>query len=43
MNIIELAKNTILQESESIRKLAGYIDQDFEKTVKYIENQGVTG
>ncbi len=36
MNIIELAKNTILQESESIRKLADYIDQDFEKTVKTI-------
>ena len=41
MNIIELAKNTILQESESIRKLAGYIDQDFEKTVKIIyESKG---
>lgn len=36
MNIIELAKNTILQESESIRRLADYIDQDFEKTVKTI-------
>ena len=41
MNIIELAKNTILQESESIRKLAGYIDEDFEKTVKIIyESKG---
>ncbi len=36
MNILELAKNTILQESESIRRLADYIDQDFEKTVKTI-------
>lgn len=36
MNIIELAKNTILQESESIKKLASYIDQDFEKVVKTI-------
>ncbi len=36
MNIIELAKNTILQESESIRRLADYIDQNFEKTVKTI-------
>lgn len=41
MNIIELAKNTILQESESIKKLAGYIDQDFEKVVKIIyESKG---
>ncbi|MBU8892364.1 MAG: KpsF/GutQ family sugar-phosphate isomerase [Bacteroidales bacterium] len=41
MNIIELAKNTILQESESIRKLADYIDQDFERTVKIIyESKG---
>lgn len=36
MNIIELAKNTILQESESIKKLASYIDQDFEKVVQII-------
>ncbi len=41
MNIIELAKNTILQESESIRRLADYIDEDFEKTVKIIyESKG---
>lgn len=38
MNIIELAKNTILQESESIKRLAGYIDQDFEKVVQIIYN-----
>jgi arabinose-5-phosphate isomerase len=38
MNIIELAKNTILQEAESIRKLANYIDADFEKTVTAIYN-----
>lgn len=36
MNIIELAKNTIIQESESIKRLADYIDQDFEKTVQII-------
>lgn len=36
MNIIELAKNTILQESESIKRLANYIDKDFEETVKII-------
>ncbi|MCB2194455.1 MAG: KpsF/GutQ family sugar-phosphate isomerase [Bacteroidetes bacterium] len=36
MNIIELAKNTILQESESIKRLASYIDQDFEKVVQII-------
>lgn len=41
MNIIELAKNTILQESESIRKLANYVDHDFEKIVKVIfESKG---
>ncbi len=41
MNIIDLAKNTILQESESIKKLADYIDKDFEETVKIIfESKG---
>lgn len=41
MNIIDLAKNTILQESESIRRLADYVDQDFEKIVKIIyESKG---
>ncbi|MFC2152479.1 SIS domain-containing protein [Bacteroidota bacterium] len=41
MNIIELAKQTILQESESIKNLAEYIDEDFEKTVKIIyESKG---
>jgi len=41
MNIIELAKNTILEESESIKKLADYIDQEFEKIVKVIyESKG---
>jgi arabinose-5-phosphate isomerase len=47
MNIKELAKETILQESESIRKLANYIDEDFEKIVELIyESKGrliVTG
>jgi arabinose-5-phosphate isomerase len=47
MDIIALAKNTILQESESIKKLADYIDSDFEKVVKTIfESNGrviVTG
>lgn len=47
MNITELAKETILQESESIRKLANYIDEDFEKIVELIyESKGrliVTG
>ncbi|OFX85660.1 MAG: D-arabinose 5-phosphate isomerase [Bacteroidetes bacterium GWF2_33_16] len=36
MDIIKLAKETILQEAESIKKLADYIDQDFEKVVKLI-------
>lgn len=36
MNITELAKNTILQEAESIKKLADYIDSDFEKIVTLI-------
>ena len=36
MNIIKLAKETILQEAESIKKLANYIDKDFEKVVKLI-------
>jgi len=47
MNILELAKETIIQESESIKKLANYIDEDFEKIVKLIyESKGrliVTG
>ncbi|MEE4196433.1 MAG: KpsF/GutQ family sugar-phosphate isomerase [Bacteroidales bacterium] len=36
MDIKNLAKNTILQEAESIKKLAGYIDSDFEEVVKLI-------
>lgn len=36
MNIIKLAKETILQEAESIKRLAEYIDKDFEKVVKLI-------
>jgi arabinose-5-phosphate isomerase len=36
MNIIKLAKETILQEAESIKRLADYIDKDFEKVVKLI-------
>lgn len=36
MNITKLAKNTILQEAESIKKLADYIDSDFEKIVTLI-------
>lgn len=36
MNIIKLAKETILQEADSIKRLADYIDKDFEKVVKLI-------
>lgn len=36
MDIKKLAKDTIIQESESIKNLANYIDDDFEKTVKLI-------
>jgi arabinose-5-phosphate isomerase len=36
MDIIKLAQETILQEAESIKKLANYIDKDFEKIVKII-------
>ncbi|HRW63539.1 MAG TPA: KpsF/GutQ family sugar-phosphate isomerase [Bacteroidales bacterium] len=36
MDIIKLAKETIIQESESIKKLADYIDTDFEKVVQLI-------
>ncbi|MGE0087976.1 MAG: SIS domain-containing protein [Bacteroidales bacterium] len=36
MDIIKLAQETILQEAESIKKLANYIDKDFEKVVKLI-------
>lgn len=35
-NIKSLAKETIIHESESIRKLADYIDDDFEKIVELI-------
>jgi len=35
-NIKSLAKETIIYESESIRKLADYIDEDFEKIVDLI-------
>lgn len=38
MDITKLAINTILQEAESIKKLAGYIDEDFEKVIKLIYN-----
>ena len=41
MDINKLAKETILQEAESIKNLANYIDEDFEKTVKTIyESKG---
>ena len=36
MDIKNVAINTILQEAESIKKLAEYIDQDFEDVVKLI-------
>ena len=36
MDIKKLAKDTILQEAESIKKLANYIDDDFENVVKLI-------
>ncbi|HKL07685.1 MAG TPA: KpsF/GutQ family sugar-phosphate isomerase [Bacteroidales bacterium] len=38
MDIKNLAIKTILQEAESIKKLAGYIDNDFEKIVQLIYN-----
>ncbi|MFO7843409.1 MAG: KpsF/GutQ family sugar-phosphate isomerase [Bacteroidales bacterium] len=38
MDIKKLAINTILQEAESIKKLAGYIDNDFEKIIQLIYN-----
>lgn len=38
MDIIQLAKNTILQEAESINKIASFVDEDFEKIVKLIYN-----
>ena len=41
MDINKLAKETILQEADSIKKLADYIDIDFENTVKTIlESKG---
>ena len=41
MDINKLAKETILQEAESIKKLANYIDEDFENTVKLLlESKG---
>ncbi len=41
MNIIELAKNTIVEESKSIKRLADFIDDEFEKIVKIIyESKG---
>ena len=36
MNIQQIAKRTILQESDSIRQLIDYIDQDFENAVQTI-------
>ena len=36
MDINKLAKETILQEAESIKNLASYIDEDFDKAVKVI-------
>lgn len=36
MNIQQIAKRTILQESDSIRQLIDYIDQDFENAVQAI-------
>lgn len=41
MDITKLAKETIVQEAESIKKLADYIDDDFENAVKTIyESKG---
>ena len=34
MDIIKLAKETIIQEAESIKNLANFIDLDFEKVVQ---------
>ncbi|MDM1397423.1 KpsF/GutQ family sugar-phosphate isomerase [Myroides odoratimimus] len=38
INILNTAKNTLLSESESIKKLIDYLTDDFEKTVKAIFN-----
>lgn len=38
INILNTAKNTLLSESESIKKLINYLTDDFEKTVKAIFN-----
>lgn len=38
INILETAKNTLLSESESIKKLTNYLTQDFEKAVEAIFN-----
>lgn len=38
INIKELAKKTIIEESNTIRKLADYIDDDFVKTTELILN-----
>ncbi len=47
MNISKIARETILQEAESIKNLANYVDEDFEQIVKIIyESKGrviVTG
>lgn len=38
INILDIAKETLLSESESIAKLTQYIDEDFEKAVNAIFN-----
>jgi arabinose-5-phosphate isomerase len=38
INILETAKNTLLSESESIKKLTNYLTHDFEKAVEAIFN-----
>ncbi|MDM1360335.1 KpsF/GutQ family sugar-phosphate isomerase [Myroides marinus] len=38
INILETAKNTLLSESESIKKLINYLTLDFEKAVEAIYN-----
>ncbi len=35
-NIQNIAKNTLLQEAEALRKVAGYIDEEFERIVALI-------
>jgi arabinose-5-phosphate isomerase len=37
-NILEIAKNTILEEAEAVKNLVNYLDKDFEDVVNLIHN-----